>query len=183
MILHWRQLVLHFGPEIDAYRHHFEVAGRATFGLLCCRFTPDDDRLDQSAGDHAEARLLQSVNWRTQLPQALAAWTPYNSPIVVAMVINRSPCQNCAELLIAALSDLSRRFPAAVEANRFILASRGAYEDAAMRVATRQVDLVGLRDAGWELCVLQTGGELSARGDILREGIERVAGRGYVRLG
>jgi hypothetical protein len=41
---------------------------------------------------------------------------------------------------------------------------------------------VRLRDVGWELCVLQTGNALSQRGEILLEGIQRVAGRGYVRL-
>ena len=182
MILHWEQLGLHFGPALNVHRSRFETAGRATYGLLCCRFTPSDDRIEQSAGDHAEARLLQSPNWTAELPQALAAWTPRSSPILVALVINRSPCQACSNLLVAALEDLSRRSPVAVEANRFILASRGAYEDAAMEVPTLQRDLVRLRDAGWELCVLQTGAALSQRGEILLAGIQRVAGRGYVRL-
>jgi hypothetical protein len=182
MILHWEQLGLHFGPELNVHRPRFETAGRATFGLLCCRFSQGDDRLDQSAGNHAEARLLQSQIWTNDLPQALANWTPRDSPILAVMVINRSPCQPCSNLLVAALEDLSRRSPVAVDANRFILATRGAYEDAAMEVPTLQRDLVRLRDAGWELCVLQTGSALSQRGDILREGIEQVAGRGFVRL-
>ena len=28
MILHWAQLVLHYGPAIDAHRSRFEVAGQ-----------------------------------------------------------------------------------------------------------------------------------------------------------
>jgi len=51
-----------------------------------------------------------------------------------------------------------------------------------MATRTTQNDLIRLRDAGWELCVLQVGPNLSARGQILLEGIERVAGRGFVRL-
>jgi hypothetical protein len=183
MILHWEQLGLHFGTALNIFAPRFETAGRATFGLLCCRFTPSDDRIEQSDGDHAEARLLQSPTWTTEIPQALADWTPHSSPILVVMVINRSPCQPCSNLLIGALEDLSRQSPVAVEANRFILAARGAYEDRAMEVPTLQRDLVRLRDVGWELCVLQTGNALSQRGAILLEGIQRVAGRGYVRLG
>ena len=47
---------------------------------------------------------------------------------------------------------------------------------------TTQNDLVRLHDAGWELCVLQVGLTLSACRRLLLEGIERVAGRGIVRL-
>jgi hypothetical protein len=183
MILHWDQLVLHYGPEVGVHRPHFAAAGQTTYGLLCCRFTPSDYRLGASSGDHAEARLLQSTNWVTELPQALADWTPRSSPIIVTLAINRSPCQNCASLLVAALEDVYRQHPVAANNSRFILASRGAYEDAHMRTATRQNDLVRMAEAGWELCVLVTDPEPSARGDILLEGIERVAGRGYVRLG
>ena len=42
MILHWEQMVLHYGPEIATHRPKFEAAGQTTYGLLCCRIAPDD---------------------------------------------------------------------------------------------------------------------------------------------
>ena len=51
-----------------------------------------------------------------------------------------------------------------------------------MVTRTTQNGLFRLCDAGWGLCVLQVGPTLSARGQILLKGIERVAGRGFVRL-
>jgi hypothetical protein len=183
MILHWAQLVLHYGPELDVHRPKFEAAGQTTYGLLCCRAAPAGDRLSYSSGEHAEERLLGSEMWRAQIPAALENWTELDTPIVVAMVINRSPCRPCATLLATALDALHARFPLRAQQNRFLLASRGVYEDARMVDYTRRSDLVRLRDAGWELCVLQVGAELPDRGQILLEGIEGVAGRGFVRLG
>src|SRR5262245_5341006 len=59
MILHWEQLPLHYGPEVATHRGRFETAGQTTYGILCCRFGPDDVRLASQDGEHAEARLLQ----------------------------------------------------------------------------------------------------------------------------
>lgn len=182
MILHWEQLVLHYGsPEINAYRGRFEEAGQTTYGLLCCRYSPTEDRLGYSSGVHAEESLLQSMMWTTHIPKALQNWTPHDSRIIVTLALNRSPCQSCANLLISALGAMYRNRPTALM-NRFILAAKGAYEDADMTMATTQNDLFRLREAGWELCVLQVGPALSARGYILLEGIERLSGRGIVRL-
>jgi hypothetical protein len=183
MILHWEQLPLHYGPEVATHRGRFETAGQTTYGILCCRFGPDDVRLASQDGEHAEARLLQHEIWTTHIPQALDRWEPRDNPIVVTMAINRSPCRNCSALLVTALGALSRRFPARCDMNRFILASRGIYEDARMQQATTRNDLVRLRDAGWELCVLQVGATLPPVGRHLLEGIQGVVGRGFVRLG
>jgi hypothetical protein len=49
--------------------------------------------------------------------------------------------------------------------------------------ATTSNDLIRLRDAGWELCVLQMGSRLPERGLELLKGIEWRLGRGFVRLG
>jgi hypothetical protein len=182
MILHWEQLILHYGPALGVHRARFAAASQTTYGLLCCRYSPTEDELGYSGGDHAEAHLLRSALWTTHLPNALRQWTPHDSRITVALVLNRSPCRNCAALLVDALGAMYRSFPDRGPRNRFILAARGAYEDAAMATRTTQNDLIRLRDAGWELCVLQVGPTLSARGRILLEGIERVAGHGFVRL-
>ena len=73
MILHWAQLVLHYGAELDAHRSKFEAAGQTTYGLLCCRAAPAGDRLSYSAGAHAEERLLATELWRAQVPAAKGA--------------------------------------------------------------------------------------------------------------
>ncbi len=183
MLLHWEQLVLHYGHELVVHRPHFETAGQTTYGLLCCRFSPEDYRLTASSGEHAEEKLLRSESWRLHIPRALSNWTPHNSPIITTIAINRSPCRACARLLIEALQVLHRQYPVSCHENRFLLASRGAYEDADMSNSTTRNDLIRLRDAGWELCVLQVGATLPPRGRILLQGIEDVVGHGFVRLG
>jgi len=73
--------------------------------------------------------------------------------------------------------------PVAADRSRFVLASRGNYVGRNLANATKITDLIRLRDAGWEMCVLQVGDRLSARGAELLVAIERIAGRGFVRLG
>ena len=101
----------------------------------------------------------------------------------MTIAINRSPCRSCSTLLIKALDDLHARFPLRCQQNRFVLACRGVYEDVEMVNATTSNDLIRLKDAGWELCVLQVGSELPDRGRELLKGIEWRVGRGFVRLG
>jgi hypothetical protein len=183
MIVHWQQLTQFYGNELARYRGRFEAAHRATFGLLCCRLAAGDDRLDVSQGEHAEERLLGSSIWTHDIPAALNEWTSLNDTIVATMVLNRSPCRNCAALLASALTNLARHFPARVEANRFLLAARGQYWGQGPQAMTLIPDLRQLSEAGWELAVLQVGNELPDRGDELLANIERATGRrGYVRL-
>lgn len=182
MILHWEQLVLYYGKPLSLHQSKFEKATQTTFGLLACRYSPTDFLITSSAGDHAEQRLLKSDIWSSHLPIAVARSETTNQPLVTAIVINRSPCQSCANLLILALDELFRRNPLRTGHNRFILAALGAYEDGEMQNMTTQNDLVRLQAAGWELAVLQTGSSLSRRGLILQQGIERIAGSGYLRL-
>jgi hypothetical protein len=183
VILHWQQLALHYGGEVGVHRHRFEAASQTTFGLLCCRFASDDYRVFASDGEHAEAKLLRSPSWQHDVLGAVHRSGPHTTSIVTSLVLNRSPCRDCVEKLITAMHALHRAFPLRTSQHRFLLAALGAYEDQAMVTRTTGRDLVRLREAGWELCVLQLGSDLTARGEILREGIERVAGRGIVRLG
>lgn len=182
MILHWDQLGLHYGHALlNNHRSQFAEAHQTTYGLLCCRYSPTEDPLGYSAGMHAEERLLQSAMWQRHIPQALRHWTPHDSPVIVTLALNRSPCRRCVEHLIRALAALYRQRPAGL-ANRFILVAKGAYEDAEGRQSTTQRDLFRLKNAGWELGVLQVGPTLSARGRILLEGIQRLSGSGLIRL-
>lgn len=182
MILHWQQLELYYGGHLRNHRPRFERGTRTTYGLLCTRYSPADSRLTASSGAHCEEHLISSEAWQQDIPQALAQWDTRDHPIVTTLVINRSPCTNCTERLVSALLTYHQRFPLRAHLNRFILASRGAYEDAAMETRTTQNGLQRLHAAGWELCVLQVGNALPARGRILLEGIERIAGTGHVRL-
>jgi hypothetical protein len=149
---------------------------------LCTRFSPDDSRLTASAGAHCEEQLIDSRAWQEDFPLALAKWDTRDHPIVTTLAINRSPCTSCTERLVSALLAYHQRYPLRAQLNRFILASRGAYEDAPMATRTTQNGLLRLHAAGWELCVLQVGDVLPRRGEILLDGIERIAGTGHVRL-
>jgi hypothetical protein len=182
MILHWQQMELYYGNHLREHRPKFEQATQTTYGILCTRFSPEDSRVAASAGAHAEEQLINNQSWRTDLPLALEHWDARDRPMVTTLAINRSPCTNCTELLVSALLGYHQRYPLRTQLNRFILASRGAYEDSAMETRTTQNGLVRLHAAGWELCVLQTGSVLPRRGEILIEGIERIAGSGHVRL-
>lgn len=190
MILHWKQLPLHYGNK-DQFEKHapkFEKAHQTTYALLCCRFAPGDDRVVANATDHAERRLLQDPLWN-QVHDAFERWTAHNDPIVTTMVINRSPCRDCAARLTGALHDLHNRFPVRAERGRFILACRGSYRasGSSYEKDTTVGDLRRLRDAGWELCVLQTGHEigvqLSGRGQELLQALLSIGvPRGILRL-
>ena len=123
MILHWDQLVLHYGAGVSIHRTRFEEASQTTYGLLCCRYSPTEDELGSSAGAHAEANLLQSTLWRTHLPNALRQWTPHDSRIIVTLALNRSPCQACAARLVDALGALYREFPGRGPQNGVLVAN------------------------------------------------------------
>lgn len=175
MILHWQQLPLHFGESIDIHRPHFEMAHRATYGLLCCRFTPGNDQIERSSGDHAEQRLLASPLWQVELPRAMEGYsTLQHSKLLVVMVINRSPCPGCSNLLRTALARLQMQYALRFQHSRFVIASLGVYEGSAG--ATTDQNLRALHDAGWELAVLQVGNDLTANGRQLLQGIQRVTG-------
>jgi hypothetical protein len=182
MILLWDQLELHYGCEIHRYKSKFESAGETTYALLCCRFSPVDDRLSYSRDEHAEARLLESDDWKVHINRALANWTPRSSTIVVTMAVNRSPCRDCAVLLVDALEKLNRQFPVACENSRFILACRGLYVGRKYILGTRKNAFKRLKEAGWESCVLQLGKQLPASGRELLTEIQAVEGWGYARL-
>lgn len=167
MILHWNQLENYYGHEISAHRVHFHDPGQSTYGVLCCRWADQHTRLVASHGDHAEEQLLNSEIWR-QIRNAVEQWfshsTAESSKAIVTLALNRSPCHpRCVPKLHAALKELQYRFSRRFFNQwRFILACRGAYRGPVTASgypgnATTVKDLARLSNAGWELCVLQTG--------------------------
>jgi hypothetical protein len=83
---------------------------------------------------------------------------------------------------VQALSDLQWKHSLSFQHARFILASRGAYRGTVSsggwyEQATTVGDLRRLRDAGWELCVLQAAHVLPEAGQELLQALERQAGR------
>jgi hypothetical protein len=188
MIMRWRQLILHYGGQIDTHKDRFEEAGEATYALLCCRFSSGDDRLASSGGSHAERKLLESVLWMEDIPAALADWSELDrGRIVVTMAINRTPCPTCADALERSLREMQWKHAKSFEHARFVLACRGAYEGrptAAGRYpnATTTAALRRLADVGWELCVLQTGDTLPPSGRELLQTLERMSDRRVVAV-
>src|SRR5262245_22963955 len=161
MLLSWERLIAYYGArELASHRWRFEQAHETTYGALCCRWVPGDDRVRASSDEHCEVRLVQSDLWDEQLPAALRAWTPRDQPFVTAMVLNRTPCSACSTRLTAALERLQKQYPVACETNRFLLVCRGKYTGRQPGTMTLIPHLRKLREAGWELCVLQMGSEL-----------------------
>src|SRR5207302_1170427 len=71
MILHWERLAQFYGTELHRDRWRFEAAHQSTYALLCCRLARGDDLVRASAGDHAEARLVETDLWEEDIPRAL----------------------------------------------------------------------------------------------------------------
>ena len=183
MILHWEQLVLHYGPEIAPHRPKFEAAGQTTYGLLCCRFAPDDKQFASRDGDHAEVRLLQHQNWTEHIPLALEHWEPRDSPIVVVLAINRSPCPQLLRVLVTALVPSTGASPwPAIRTGSSWRREASTRTPACSRPPPATTWFASREPAG-RLCVLQMGATLPPVGNHLLEGIQDVAGRGFVRLG
>jgi hypothetical protein len=182
MILPWSELLVCYGADIAQYRDRFATAGETTHALLCCRFTSANARVASSGGAHAERKLLISPLWLSEIPHAFANWNPTGaSPIVVTLVINRTPCRTCTGTLVKALSDLQWRFAARVPEGRFLLACRGAYEGRETAAgyhanATTVGDLKVLQDVGWSLCVLQVGDVLPPSGRQLLQALGNLRG-------
>ena len=98
-------------------------------------------------------------------------------------MLNRSPCRECTKQLIVGINELAVRLHARFPEIQAILACRGAYlgkaeadEDGEewFRQATTTGDLERLDDAGWRVCVLQVGPQLSTRGKWLLQAIKRL---------
>lgn len=177
MILDWSELLLCYGADVARYRDRFATAGETTNALLCCRFTPSNSGVAASGGAHAERKLLISSLWTSEIPDAFANWEPDgSSPIVVTLVINRTPCRSCTGMLVKALSALQWQFAARVPQGRFLLACRGAYEGRPTEAgycenATTMGDLKALQDVGWSPCVLKVGSELPPSGKQLLQAL------------
>ena len=192
MILHWQQILQYYAGSIDRAelnRAHSGLVGRAgqtSYALLLCRAASGgEQRFASGHGMHAEAHLLASPLWREQIPDALARRSALDSqPLVVTLVINRSPCGECAASLAAALGRLGMQFAARIENTRFICASRGYYQGNFLgsgglrrdRVTTH-TGLEAMRNAGWELAVLQMDNQLPARGNELLDYLSPNPGR------
>ena len=190
MILHWEQIVLHYGEMGEAFiRSHqmkFEKAHQSTYGILYSPVCIDECEIMSSGGVHAEEKLLNTDTWKIQIPEALARFnSAYNNKFNVILGLNRTPCGNCTQLLVKAINKLHNQFPLRTSQNRFILASLGAYrpnETRSVNNRTTVGNLSALKNAGWELCVLQTGARLTANGIMLQSVLENMGLRGIMRL-
>ena len=190
MILHWEQIVLHYGKQDDQFirmhRDKFAKAHQTTYGILYSPICFDDCEITSSGGKHAEEKLLESNSWKIQIPQALSNFhSGYNNSFNVIIGLNRSPCNNCTKLLVNALTSLHKKYPLRATQNRFILASLGAYRPyETERVDNRTTigNLTALKNAGWELSVLQIGDHLTSYGEMLKSSLESIGFRGICRL-
>ena len=183
-VFRWTDAVAYFGPEIDAHAQALSRAGQTTYGLLACRSAPDSDTMMTSReGVHAERRLVLTSLWQEQIDAAIGAWDMRDTPMVILLALNRSPCADCAQVLAGALHALERKYALRCGRQHFILASLGYYQGRGFMDTESAPNLMGqpsrnvstdrglraLRDAGWRLCVLDFGQGLTRRGEELLE--------------
>ena len=184
LTVHWNDVSSYFKGEVNVHRDRLANASRSTFAVLGCKGAPGEPPLFESEfGDHAEERLLQSPAWTQHVVHALeSASEPESSPLMVMVMINRSPCSHCAGVLAKALRALEQRFPTRVPHQHFIVASRGYYHSAKHdktgggdpRAVTTEGALRNLQRAGWTHLVLQFHDELPRRAVELQRGLLRV---------
>jgi hypothetical protein len=173
-ILHWNDAVAYFGNELKAHRLALGEASMATHCLLACRSVHSGTaKVVSGDGEHAERRLLQSTVWKTEINTALSAWHPHDAPMLVLVVLNRSPCADCAHSLADALHKFNDRYALTTEKQHFVLASLGYYhsnKDIVRSAAglpqtfTTDRGMRALAEAGWKLCALDFGQGLTLRG-------------------
>lgn len=188
MILHWNEIILHYGNSAHyrllRYEHRFTKLPRSSFGVL---FSPvsvisdDDPTLNNRApGLHAEERLLRSDAWKSHIPTALNSRFAGHKPFKVVIALTRSPCRSCTEQLIEAIS-VARRH---TKNSRFILACMGFYGPSRMQpgAPTQVKDLKRLIQAGWELATLQVGAKLTLNGQMLEHQLMQFGYRGMMHL-
>lgn len=189
--LHWADAVAYYGPELSQHERMLCVAGNATYGLLGCHAAAGDSlRLASREGEHAERRLIASTLWTRDIAAAIAAARdPRSAPVLVLLMINRSPCAHCAHLLSSALHALHDRHPLGFERHAFVLASLGYYQgrrfmngepapnvrpNERSRAVTTDRALQEMHDAGWRLCTLVPGTGRTRRGGEQAEAFARL---------
>lgn len=188
MILHWKQILLYYGSEVDAHQSFLERAGQTTYALLLCRWAPTgEQRLASHQGVHAEQRLLQTPLWTQEIPNALESWSLQDHhPIIITMALNRTPCVDCAAVLTDSLNRLEWKFAMRFQHTRFVLACRGYYQGDYLDPVSGQIRtdrvttdraLKQLQEAGWEVCVLQFADRLPDRGQELLNFLDHQPGR------
>jgi len=176
-ILNWNDAVDYFGNELEPHRKKLCEASWATYGLLACRSAQGGTtRVVNGDGEHAERKLIMSDIWAKDLDSALSTWDPRSTPMLILVLLNRSPCSDCSHLLAGALHQYNDRYALTTEKQHFILGSLGYYhsnkppdEGKGQLPKTFSTDR-GMRamiDAGWKLCVIDFGPGLTRRGHEL----------------
>jgi hypothetical protein len=83
-ILHWDDALAYFGDELEIHRLPLSKATMSTYGLLACRSAKTGEAMFVSGnGEHAERKLVMSDIWLNDLDEAISAWDPRGTPMVV----------------------------------------------------------------------------------------------------
>mgnify|MGYP000588424854 FL=1 len=108
--------------------------------------------------------------------RSLSSWDPRGSAMLVLLMLNRSPCGDCAQILANALHEFNDRYALTTERQHFVLASLGYYhshkpavrgDSGSFKTFTTDKGLSTLTEAGWKLCTLEFGNGLTRRGQEL----------------
>jgi hypothetical protein len=183
-ILRWSDAVGYFGDDIEGHRGALCKATQSTYGLLACRIAEGDaSSVVSGGGEHAERKLIRSSVWNEDLNATLSSWDPRRTPMLVLVMLNRSPCGDCAHLLASALHRFNDKYALTTENQHFVLAALGYYHSntekerkngAPPQTYTTDRGLRALKEAGWKLCTLSFDIGLTRRGQELNNYLNRL---------
>lgn len=183
-VLNWDDAVAYFGGELKPHKIPLSEATMATYCVLACRSAMGGtSKLISGDGEHAERKLVMSEIWQSDIDTALSGWDPRAAPMLILVLLNRSPCGDCAHLLSSALHKFNDRYALTTEKQHFVLASLGYYhsnkdivrgETGHSQTFTTQKGLRELAEAGWKLCTLAFGKDLTRRGRELNTYLQQL---------
>jgi hypothetical protein len=182
-ILHWKDAIFHFGNNLKDYRTELSKAAYSTYALLVCRSAMSGTSdIENRRGEHAEERLVLCDMWKKDLDAALSAWDHLAEPMIILLIINRSPCSYCSHILSGALHYFNDKYALTTEKQHFILASLGHYNsnkpveyvDGYARTYTTERGLREMKEAGWKLCTVDFGHGLTRRGSQLHAYLKNI---------
>lgn len=143
MYLEWNDMLKYYGGQLNQHNNDFNefyisdysAAGRKT---------------------HAENLLLHAKAWTDLLPEAIKQSNAQS--VVVSLVLNRTTCKSCSDLLISKRKAVLNGLPKSqADRCKFIVASSGLYSK------TSADELQALKTNGWIVAALKINGATAPR--------------------
>lgn len=175
MYLEWNDMLKYYGGQLNQHNNDFNefyisdysAAGRKTHAMLIFKNSTgvvspfesqEEPKLDtqESNKTHAENLLLHAKAWTDLLPEAIKQSNAQS--VVVSLVLNRTTCKSCSDLLISKRKAVLNGLPKSqADKCKFIVASSGLYSK------TSADELQALKTNGWIVAALKINGATAPR--------------------